>query len=239
MTKELKIIGAPDSHDTLLRVLKARSPCRILDAPAGTGVLAERLNSWGYEVHCADIDTGNFKLGDIPLTQVDLNDRVDLPSESFNAVVCANGVHRLYNLRNCFHEFFRLLKPGGMLWINVNNYASIDRRFRFLLYGSLDNAVNDPHCNQTIDVPQANVRIALHIPYIVNQLEAAGFELVSIRPAAVRRIDRLLAPFGWLLRWLSYLVPSNSRRRNHIKWTGCSGVLPGGRYMLIEARRSQ
>lgn len=239
MAKELKIIGAPDSHDTLVRTLRKHPPCRILDAPAGMGVLAEQLREWGYDVHCADIDPGNFKSGDLPFTQVDLNRGIDLPSKSFDAIVCANGVHRLYNLGSCFREFARVLKPGGTLWINVNNYAAIDRRLRFLFYGSLDNAVNGGHCNQTTDAPEANVRIALHLPFILNQLEGAGLDLISIRPAAIRRVDRLLAPIGLLVRWLSYLVPPSSQRRSRLSWTRGSGVLPGGRYMLLEARRPQ
>ena len=33
MSENLKIIGAPGSHDTLVRVLGQAKPCRILDAP--------------------------------------------------------------------------------------------------------------------------------------------------------------------------------------------------------------
>lgn len=237
MPNELKIIGAIDSHDTLLRVLKESKPCRILDAPAGSGVLAEHLKKWGFDVHCADIDPGNFKLDGVPLTPADLNRGLDLPDASFDAVVCANGVHRLFNLRRCFEEFSRVLVPDGTLWINVNNYASIDRRLRFLLYGSLDNAVNDARCNQTTDAPEANVRLATHVPHIINQLEEAGFEMVSIRPAAVRPINRLLTPIAWLLWLVSFLIPPRSWKRSRIHWTRCRGVLPGGRYLLIEARK--
>ena len=239
MSEELKIIGSPDSHDALVQILKSGEPCRVLDAPAGTGILAKQLRNWGYEVHCVDIDAGNFKLSDIPLTESDLNSRIELPDKSFDTVVCANGVHRLYNLRKCFQEFHRVLNPGGTLWVNVNNYASIEKRLRFLLYGSVDNAINDPHCNQTVENPQANVRVALFVPHIVNELRSAGFELISIRPAAVRKSDVILAPLGWIFRILSLFIPSRSSLRNHIKWTNCSGVLPGGRYMLLEARRSR
>ena len=233
---ELKVIGAPDSHDTLLQILESRPPCRVLDAPSGTGVIAQRLLQLGYDVHCADIDPGNLKLADVPFTQANLNRGLNLPNDSFDMVVCANGVHRLFSLGNCLREFARVLRPGGTLLVNVNNYASIDRRLRFLFYGSLDNAVNDAHCNQTIEDPEANVRIALHLPHLLNQLEAAGFEIVSIRPAAVRSVHRLLGPVAMLVRLLSYLVPARSRRRNRLRWTRSRGVLPGGRYFFLEAR---
>jgi len=114
MPNELKIIGAIDSHDTLLRVLKESKPCRILDAPAGSGVLAEHLKKWGFDVHCADIDPGNFKLDGVPLTQADLNRGLDLPDASFDAVVCANGVHRLFKARRCL--VWNLELGGDGIW---------------------------------------------------------------------------------------------------------------------------
>ena len=237
--EKLKIIGAPDSHETLINTLKLVDSCKILDAPAGTGVLAKRLKEMGHDVHCADIDPGNFRLEGVPFTKVNLNERIDLPRESFDTVVCANGVHRLFNLGSCLREFARVLRANGSLFINFNNYASIEKRLRFLFYGSIDNAINDPHCNQTVDSPQANIRIALLVPHLVNELRSAGFEVQSIRSAAVRKSDLILAPFGWMFRFLSLLVPTSSYRRNHLSWANCSGVFPGGRYMLIEARKTK
>ena len=110
---------------------------------AETGVLAKRLKEMGHDVHCADIDPGNFRLEGVPFTKVNLNEPIDLPCESFDTVVCANGVHRLFNLGSCLREFARVLRANGSLFINFNNYASIERRLRFLFYGSIDNAIND------------------------------------------------------------------------------------------------
>jgi SAM-dependent methyltransferase len=235
MSDDLQIIGAPRSHDTLVRVLREAAPCRVLDAPAGTGVLARLLRDLGWEVHCADIDPGNFHLDGVPFVEADLNRGLPHADEEFDAVVCANGLHRLYNPGGAVREFHRVLRPGGRLYVNFNNYASIDRRLRFLLYGSIDNQINSAACVQTIAEPQAHVRITLHVPQVVNQLEGAGFEVLSIRPAAVKPKHRMLAPVAWLVRLLSWLIPPASRRRNRIRWTRTAGVIPGGRYLLIEA----
>lgn len=233
----LKVIGAPDSHGTLLKAISNREPCRILDAPAGTGSLASQLVKMGHDVHCADIDPAHFQLPDVPLTQVDMNRSLaGIDNNYFDAAVCVNGIHRLFSLDSCFHEFARVLKPGGTLYVNVNNYANIDRRLRFLLYGSLDNAVNAGLCNQSTDAPEANVRVALQLPQVINRLTTAGFEVQSIKPASIRMSHRVLTPLTWILRIASWLLPKKSRKRNHLKWTNCSGVFPGGCYMLIEAR---
>jgi SAM-dependent methyltransferase len=235
MSEKLEIIGEATSHDTLVRVLAQARPCRVLDTPAGTGVLAKILQDLGWEVHCSDIDQGNFRLDAVPFVEADLNRGLPHENESFDAIVCANGLHRLYNPGGAVREFYRILRPGGRLYVNVNNYASIDRRLRFLLYGSIDNGVNSAACDQTIDAPEAHVRIAIHVPQLMNQLLGAGFEVLSIKPAAVKAKHRILAPVAWLLRLFSWLIPPRSQRRNHIRWTRGSGVIPGGRYLLIEA----
>ena len=67
---ELKVIGGSRSHDTLRRVLSQRSPGKILDCPAGTGVLSQFLKDLGWEVHCADIDAGNFEAEGFPFEEV-------------------------------------------------------------------------------------------------------------------------------------------------------------------------
>ncbi|MEM6364854.1 MAG: class I SAM-dependent methyltransferase [Planctomycetota bacterium] len=182
---KLKVIGAPDSHEALIKKMSALSPQRVLDAPAGTGALASKLIEMGHDVHCADIDRQHFQLSGVEHTTADLNHGLpQLDNASFDSVVCCNGAHRLYSLPNAFQEFARILKPGGNLLINVNNYASIDRRLRFLVYGSLDNAVNAQHCNQNITDPAAHVRVALLVPQLINHLTRAGFEMKAINAAS-------------------------------------------------------
>jgi len=233
------IIGSDDSHDTLRQVLQSRQPCKVLDAPTGKGPLAAYLLQAGWDVHCADIDRAHFTLKGIPFTQVNLNRALPFENESFDAVVCANGLHRLFNPRAAITEFYRILRPGGRLYLNINNYSSIDRRLQFLFFGSIERALNEGVCQQSTDEPEAHVRVCLLYPQVANLLNQAGFTTVSVQPAAVRLRHRLLTPVAWLLRPAKYLVSSARRGRDHMGATSSNAICPGGRYLFIEALKSK
>jgi len=231
-------IGSLRSHDALKTVLDAAPPGRVLDAPSGHGVLAEFLRVRGWDVHCADIDPALHRLDRVPMTAVDLNRPLPYQSESFDAVVCANALHRLFNPAGAVAEFHRLLRRGGRLYLNINNYASLGRRLRFLLYGSLDNALNSGGCKQTIDNPEANVRVALMLPQLINHLRAAGFAQPVLYPADRSRTQGLSIPLTWLVAGASLLVPAKSRERNCLPFTNSASVLGGGRYVVIVATKA-
>src|SRR5688572_13046279 len=101
----LNIIGGESSHDTLQRLLERERPCKILDVPTGRGIFAKFLQERGWEVHSADIDPGNFRLDDIPFTQVNLNRPLPFDDAEFDAVSCINGLHRLLFPEVAVREF--------------------------------------------------------------------------------------------------------------------------------------
>lgn len=231
------IIGSRGSHDALRKALAQHAPSKVLDIPAGHGPISLYLRELGWDVHCSDIDPGNFQAQGFPFTAANLNRPLPFADASFDVVVCANAVHRIFNPGGAMLEFFRVLRPGGALFINVNNYSSIRRRLRYLFYGSLDNAVNSSHCRQTTDDPEARVRIAIIYPQIAAALQNAGFSVERIRAADVRAGHRLLAPIAWAIRLLAFLIPPGSRRRSSVGATNGRGLFPGGNYVLIVARK--
>ncbi len=232
---ELRIIGDDGSHDALRAVLSTRKPGKILDIPCGHGVLSKFLLDLGWDVHCADIDRGNLELKDVPFFEVNLNRELDIESESFDAIVCANGLHRLFNPGAAIGEFARILRPGGRLYVNVNNYASIDRRIRFLLSGSINDMINRQDCRQTIADPEAHVRVPLLYPQLASLLDSAGFETVDLRRSAVRTKHRLLWPVAWVVRFAALFLPRDARERWHVKTTLSTPIMPGGGYFFLEA----
>lgn len=229
-----QIMGAADSHDTLRRKLAQHRPCKILDAAAGQGALAAFLRDRGWDVHCADIAPDNFRIEGISVLAADLNRRLPYADAEFDAVVCANAIHRLFNPAGAMREFFRILRPGGRLFLNANNYATIDTRLRFLLFGSLEGRDREQGIDP-VGQPEANVRVHWTYPQLANYLEAAGFEIVDVQAAAVRWRNRLLAPLGWPIRCVAWLVHGERRRRNRLNVTSSPAVLTGGYYMYIEA----
>ena len=233
----LRIIGFERSHDTLRRVVQNRAPCKILDVPAGEGVFCAFLNERGWDVHAADIDPGNFRLRGVPFTRVNLNERLPFDDASFDAVSCINGLHRLIFPDVAIGEFFRILRPGGTLYVNVNNYSSLRKRLRFLLMGSLDRELDNQAVIQTIDDPQAHVRLPLMYPRLSAMLGASGFELKDVQAAGVRVSDRLLVPIALMVHAMDRLLRPGSRARVGIEAGNHHAVLAGGAYLFIEASK--
>ncbi|MEX0885112.1 MAG: methyltransferase domain-containing protein [Phycisphaeraceae bacterium] len=236
----MKIIGSRGSHDAIRRVFAGLKPGKVLDIPAGEGIFAQFLLDRGWDVHCSDIDAGNFKLNhpNLPFKVANLNEALPYDDECFDVVACVNGLHRLYNPGGAIREFHRILKPNGTLYINVNNYASIKARLRFLVYGSINNAVNEGMMQQTIDDPEAHVRHYLMFPQIANQLGNTGFQVIDVWGAAIRA-SRWLSPAAWMIRLLTRAVPEDRARRNFLRYTASRAVLQDGEYMLIEARKTR
>lgn len=233
----LKIIGVEGSHDTLRAAVADREPGKILDVPAGEGIFCDYLNERGWEVHAADIDQGNFKLTDVPFKCVNLNKTLPYPDESFDAVSCVNGLHRLLFPGAAIQEFFRILRPGGTLFVNLNNYASMAKRLRFLFLGSIDEAIDSQHCIQTIDDPEAHVRLPLLYPQLKGLLEDSGFEVIDLLPAAVGRRDRLLRPASALIRLAGKLFARNGKTGQSSKAANEFAVLSGGTYFFVELKK--
>lgn len=232
---EPHVIGGRGAHDALRRILAARAPAKVLDCPCGRGVLAAYLRDLKWDVHCSDIDEGNLIVPGLPFKPANLNRGLPHADAEFDAVVCANGLHRLFNPGRAIAEFHRVLKPGGTLYLNLNNYSALGRRLRFLLYGSLDNALNAGKCEQTTADPEANVRVPLLLPVAANLLESAGFEFRAAWASGTGATGALLWPMALMIRAAGLLVPGKSRRRNHLWLTNNAAALPGGRYVLIEA----
>lgn len=230
-----QVIGGKGAHEALRRVLASRSPARVLDCPSGQGVLSAYMRDLGWEVHCSDIDDGNLRVPGLPFRAANLNRGLPGADAEFDVVVCANGLHRLFNPGRAVSEFHRVLRPGGTLFLNLNNYSALSRRLRFLLYGSLDNALNEGKCQQTTADPEANVRVPFLLPVAANLLASAGFEVRGMWASGTDIGSAILWPLAMIVRGAGMCVPSKSRQRNHLALTNRGAALPGGRYILIEA----
>lgn len=229
-----EIMGADDSHRTMRRVLAEKKPCKILDACCGQGALTGFLRDQGWEVEAADIHPDNFAVEGVHFTAADFNKTLPFEDNSFDAVVFANAIHRLWNAAGTIEEFFRIIKPGGHLYINANNFCNIATRLRYLLYGNME--YRPPGQGYEL-VPEARVRIHLSYLTIENSLRAAGFEVEKLHAASVRRNHRLLAPVSFLVRLASRCLSSDKQEMNYLDRANSSAVLGGGYYTFIESRK--
>ena len=112
----------------LVRKLKKQAPKRILDVATGTADLAiALLKSNPSKVVGIDISKGMLDVGKIKIKEknveeiisLQLADSEDLPFEdaSFDAVTVSFGARNFENLEKGLSEMFRVLRPGGQLYI--------------------------------------------------------------------------------------------------------------------------
>jgi SAM-dependent methyltransferase len=111
--------------------LSGREPGVALDAACGTGRFAEFLARRGHEVVGVDsspdmlalarrrVPEGEFHLGEL--------DRLPLPDDSVDVIVCALALDHVPRLEPVLAEFVRVLRPGGDLVISDVHHELLTR----------------------------------------------------------------------------------------------------------------
>jgi SAM-dependent methyltransferase len=111
--------------------LSDREPGVALDAACGTGRFAEILARHGHQVIGVDsspdmlaharrrVPDGDFRLGAL--------DRLPLPDDSADVIVCALALVHVPRLQPVLAEFARVLRPGGDLVISDIHHELVTR----------------------------------------------------------------------------------------------------------------
>jgi len=120
--------------------LRLREAKRVLDIGAGNGLLLSLLMEFGHECHALDVmdqpaahpDTYGAKPIGFQRCNVEV-DPIPYPDNSFDAVVCCQALeHFTHSHLPVMREMHRVLKPGGILEVDVPNVASYRNRSRML-----------------------------------------------------------------------------------------------------------
>ena len=128
-------MSSPLVHEAVIRLLRDEPPGRILDVPSGEGALARDLIAMGHEVVCGDIEPSVFKLSDLPCHYLDLNKDLPFPAESFDLVVCVEGIEHIENPHHLIREVRRVLKSDGKVVLTTPNVLSLKSRMHALRLG--------------------------------------------------------------------------------------------------------
>ncbi|PSL01780.1 methyltransferase family protein [Haloactinopolyspora alba] len=111
--------------------LSDRKPGVALDAACGTGRFAELLAESGHQVIGVDsspdmlaharqrVPDGEFHVGDV--------ERLPLPDDSVDVIVCALALVHVPDLAPALAEFTRVLRPGGDLVISDVHHELVTR----------------------------------------------------------------------------------------------------------------
>ncbi len=131
-----KTLGSQHPHDRIVEIFKGFDCSgRLLDAPAGTGTISQKLKETGFDVVAADINPHLFSAPEIPFKEADLNKTLPFEDEMFDFILCSNGIEHLEDPFHFIRECFRLLKGEGKILITTPNVLNLKSRVANLLIG--------------------------------------------------------------------------------------------------------
>jgi SAM-dependent methyltransferase len=114
--------------EDLQKLLREIRPKKLLDVATGAGnSMAAALETWPdcTEFTGIDISDKGFEQagerfsedGRISFSEMSASS-MDFPDETFGAVMVLNSLHHLESPEKCLLEMYRVLAPGGLLWIS-------------------------------------------------------------------------------------------------------------------------
>jgi 2-polyprenyl-3-methyl-5-hydroxy-6-metoxy-1,4-benzoquinol methylase len=227
-----------ETHDQVVGLLEKEPRGRVLDVPTGTGVLAGRLKEIGFEVSCCDISASYFSIPDLSIEIGDLNKTLPYREDSFDYLVCLDGIEHTENPFNSIREFRRVLKAGGKLFLSVPNFLNIERRVRYLFTGGLSKIPSHETIQQVWknDLSMAHLS-PLGYPLLKFVMEHYGFRILRLEKDRAKPKMIWLWPLALLIR-LSGAVSSKKRREAYrLEETLSDEILMGGNTLIIVAEK--
>ncbi len=103
---------------------------RFLDYGCGAGHVLLQKAELGYHAFGIEIDDTAIKTGKemgFNIKKADPN-KIDFPDDYFDNIHINHVLEHIHNLQTIMSEFYRCLKTGGQMWIEVPNVDSYDAK---------------------------------------------------------------------------------------------------------------
>ena len=107
-----------------------RGHLRVLDPPAGNGLLADALREAGHEVTCGDINRARPDY-----RYVDMAEPLPFADGEFDAAICMEGIEHLVDPVRLVGELARVTRHGGAIVVTTPNVMNFYSRLQFLFTG--------------------------------------------------------------------------------------------------------
>ena len=226
-------------HERVLEIVGSLPRGRLLDVPAGSGLLGRQLAQLGFEVTCSDINAKDFLAPELPFHQADLSQGLPLPDASFDYVTCIEGLEHLENPFQATRELARVLRPGGVLLVSLPNYLNIERRLKFLVTGCFTKPIPPERLKGLGPQKVASLHLSpIGYPQVKLMLELAGLRVEGLHRDRAKLKQRLLLwPLVLLIRLYTHLWPRQARRRYLLDELEGPAILTGGNTLIIQARK--
>ncbi len=106
---------------------------KVLDCPAGDGRVSHVLKQKGAEVVALDLYPEFFKVDGLTCQHGDLAEKLNFSDETFDFVICQEGIEHMTDQLKVIGEFNRVLKPDGHLLLTTPNMSQLRARLSFFL----------------------------------------------------------------------------------------------------------
>jgi SAM-dependent methyltransferase len=116
------------------------APAHVLDVGCAGGYVGVLLTRLGYQVTGIELNAtmaAQARRTGIPVLENDLEEPLDLPDDSVDAVHACEIIEHLFDTEGFLREIHRVLRPGGVLVVSSPNLNSLSNRFRVLAGRSL------------------------------------------------------------------------------------------------------
>jgi 2-polyprenyl-3-methyl-5-hydroxy-6-metoxy-1,4-benzoquinol methylase len=227
-----------EAHDKVVEMMQKELRGKALDVPCGTGALAGRLRRMGFEVSCCDINPSYFSVPDLTLDVGDLNRSLPYGDQSFDYLICLDGIEHTENPFNAIREFQRILKKGGKLFISLPNYLNIERRLRFLFTGTFSKIPSHKTVQEIWKGDLSMVHLnPLGYPLLKFILEHEGFHILQLQRDREKRKMKWFLPLVWLIRLLGKFASKKRRQAYRLDETLIDEILMGGNTLILVAEK--
>ncbi|MBK7933886.1 MAG: class I SAM-dependent methyltransferase [Acidobacteria bacterium] len=234
----------PAIYETVERILGPMPRGRLLDVPSGRGALAEGLIKMGFEVSCADLYPEIFQLENVEILKGDLDGKLPYKDDSFDYIVCIEGLEHIENPANAIREFSRVLKSGGTLIASVPNIMNIEERLRWLFsgYTSHFKPLSSDVQAEYVEIVGSMEEIAFHINPIGYSemrylLEKSGLSEFKLHLDKEKKNSWRFLPLTALIRLSTRFSSEAKRRRRWANELNSNEVLLGGNTLIFEAKK--
>ncbi len=210
-----------DAWADAIRARLGPEPCRVLELACGTGEVTRLLLYLGHDVTALDFSEAMLAVArgkhagakGLRFLLADAENPME-PDESYDAIVCRHLVWTLTTPERAFAEWFRMLKPGGMLLFFDGDWAAPTRlgRLASSAIAVLDRFIGtDPHYDGAMSERHSSIMArlpfgdGLTVERVLPLLEDAGFRDMEIGShGAIASAQRRTADLRNKLRTLLY-----------------------------------
>lgn len=220
-------------HYKVMELIHGFPPGKVLDFPAGFGRLSYWLKEKGHDVTSCDIAVEEYTKSPIQHIRANLNGTFPFADDMFDYAFCIDGPEHAENLYHTFREFYRVIKPNGMLIVSMPNFSNLESRLKQLWYGVLEPvATRDDFANSKYGTgffhinrpPYAMLRMAI---------EAAQWTIAETTYDKKKKAQAYLYPLYVIIKLITWFKGVKGDKKYWLKSSNQKNVLMGGNTLIL------